>query len=455
MSVSGYWSEALGYSPDEVIGRHLTDFLSESSRRHAEQNIFPEFFNTGYCKEVPYQFVKQNGQRIDVVLSAIADRDEDGVIRRSLAVSIDVTEQKRAEEALRQAKEELSRYSRELERQVQIRTREITAILAYTPDVVYIKDDNGRYVLINARFEALLGLKNEDVRGKTDFDILPGEMAEKIRRNDQKVLRAKRSFQFEEVMPQDGVPRTFLSVKFPIYEESSLPTSVCSISTDITDLKKAQDQLRRLSGSIIVSQEKERAAIARELHDELGQVLTALRMDAVWLRERIRSVDPDAFQRAQTMCDLIDKNIEEVRGLALRLRPGVLDDLGLVEALEWFTTDFERRTGITCVFEHGEVPAMGDRVATAAYRIAQEALTNVARHSEAGRVRVSLKARDQRLTLSVRDNGRGFDTRHLPEAEGLGVAGMVERASLAGGSISVRSKPGKGTDVRLTVPLFQ
>ena len=444
ISVSGHWAEALGYSPEEVIGRDLTDFLTPSSQRQARDFAFPEFFKTGSCKEIPYQYIRKNGQRIDVLLSAIADRDEEGCFKRSLAVSIDVTERKQAEEALRLAKEELSRYSRDLEKQVEKRTREITSILTNTPDVVYIKDRDGRYVLINPRYEALLGLKSEAVRGKTDFDILPRKIAEKVRRNDQKVLRAKRSFQFEELIPQEDTLRTFLSVKFPIYDESGQPNAVCSISTDITDLKKVQDQLRRLSGSIIVSQENERAAIARELHDELGQVLTALRMDAVWLTERLRSADPEAVPRAQAMCDLIDKNIEDVRGLALRLRPGVLDDLGLVDALEWYTADFERRTGITCVFEHAAIPGIGDRVATAAYRITQEALTNVARHAVAARVQVSLKTRERRLTLSVKDDGRGFDTAGLTEAEGLGVAGMVERAGLAGGTLSVRSKPGKG-----------
>jgi PAS domain S-box-containing protein len=453
ISVSGHWAEALGYPLEEVIGKHLTDFLTEDSGDHAQEQIFPEFFKTGVCKDVPYQFVKKNGDILDILLSAIADRDHRGRIKRSLAVSIDVTERKRAEEALKLAKEELSQYSKNLERQVEKRTREITGILANTPDVVYIKDREGRYVLINARYEAILGLKNDAVRGKTDYEILPREIAERVRRNDQQVIDADRPFQFEEQVPQKGTIHTFLSVKFPIYDRSGQPNSVCSISTDITDLKKAQDQLRRLSGSVIASQEKERAAIARELHDELGQVLTALRMDAVWLAERLREGDRRGAERARAMCDLIDKNIEDVRGMAMRLRPGVLDDLGLVDALEWYTSEFERRMGIACVFEHGEVPVISDRLATASYRIAQEALTNVARHADAGHVQVTLRVVDSRLSLTVFDDGRGFDPEALGESEGLGVAGMIERASLTGGRLVVRSTPGKGTEVRFKMPL--
>jgi signal transduction histidine kinase len=268
---------------------------------------------------------------------------------RTLAVSIDVTERKRAEEALKLAKEELSRYSKDLERQVQSRTREI--------------------------------------------------------------------------------------------------------HSNITALKKAQDQLRRLSAGIMASQEKERSAIARELHDELGQVLTALRMDSVWIQERLKGLDAEASERAWAMCQLIDKNIEDVRGMAFRLRPGVLDDLGLVDALDWYTTDFERRTEITCVFEYDKVPSLSEAMATAAYRITQEAMTNVARHAFASRVEVVLKARNGLLKLAVVDDGRGFNPLELSDSEGLGVAGMRERAGLVGGTLEVHSRPGKGCRVLFEVPI--
>jgi len=349
VSVSDYWSEVMGYRRDEVIGRRLTAFFSESSRRFAEEKVFPEFFKTGFIQDVPYQFVRKDGQAIDVLLSAIADRDEQGQMIRTLAVSIDVTERKRAEEALKLAKEELSRYSKDLERQVQSRTREI--------------------------------------------------------------------------------------------------------HSNITALKKAQDQLRRLSAGIMASQEKERSAIARELHDELGQVLTALRMDSVWIHERLKGLDAEASERALAMCQLIDKNIEDVRGMAFRLRPGVLDDLGLVDALDWYTTDFERRTEITCVFEYDKVPSLSETMATAAYRITQEAMTNVARHAFASRVEVVLKARNGTLKLAVVDDGRGFNPLELSDSEGLGVAGMRERAGLVGGTLEVDSQADKGTRVLFTVPV--
>jgi signal transduction histidine kinase len=285
--------------------------------------------------------------------------------------------------------------------------------------------------------------------------VLPPEVASQYRGNDLQVLGEKRSFQFEEQVLQDDGPHTYLSVKFPIYTDAGEANGVCSISTDVTAVKKAHQQLRRLSRSIMTRQENERSAVARELHDELGQMLTALRMDAVWLRRRLEKVDAPGAGRAAAMCRLIDTSIENVRGMAIRLRPGVLDTLGLVDALEWFSADFERRTEISCTFEHNGVSPVGGDLATAAYRIAQEALTNVARHADATHVHVNLAAADASITLSVADDGRGFDTRVLEESEALGVAGMRERATLVGGELLVQSRQGEGTQVVFRAPLKQ
>ena len=453
VSVSNYWSEMLGYSLEEVIGKKLTDFFTEESRIYAEQTVFPEFFKKGYCTDIPYQIYNKAGQPIDILLSAIGERDEDGEISRTLAVSIDVTERNKAVEALRLAKEELSVYSKDLERQVTIRTREITNILKYTPDVVYVKDREGKYVLVNSRFEELFGVRSEEVRGKTDYEIVSKEMADQFRKNDLQVLQEGKSMQVEESVVHNTEVHTYLSVKFPVYDESRAVNGVCGISTDITAVKKAQDQLRRLSGSIMNSQEKERSAIARELHDELGQVLTALRMDAVWMLDQLKASESRIAERALTMCELIDKTINDVRSIAIRLRPGVLDDLGLVDALEWLTNDFEKRSGITCVFENADVPELNETVSTAAYRICQEAMTNVARYADASRVSVVLKTDDNMLNLSIRDDGKGFDIDGLSEFEGVGIAGMRERATLAGGDIEVMSEAGKGCHVLFTVPI--
>lgn len=455
VSVSDYWSEALGYTKEEVIGKKLTDFLSPNSRKYAEETIIPAFFAKGVIKDVPYQFVKKNGDLIEAQLSAITDRDEHQQMLRSLAVSIDVTERNRTERALKEAKEALSRYSKNLESQVRTRTREISGILQYTPAVIYIKDAEGKYTMVNSRFEELFGVRSADVHGKSDQDFLMPDLADQFFKNDDRVLKRKQSMQVEESIIVDGSARTYLSTKFPLYDGQGHVTGVCGIATDITALKRAQERLRRLSANIMDGQEKERAYLARELHDELGQVLTALRMEAVWIRKRVQATDSQASARALTMCELIDKTIEEVRGLAIRLRPGVLDHLGLVEAIEWYTADFEKRYAITCIFEHDAGPEIRGGVATAAYRITQEALTNVARHAAASRAKVALSFADGKLSLQIMDNGDGFEVESLGETDGLGMANMRERAILVGGEFTVFSAPGEGTTIRFAVPLAE
>ncbi|MDX9787269.1 MAG: PAS domain-containing protein [Desulfobacterales bacterium] len=357
----------------------------------------------------------------------------------------EIVRREKAEEGLKVAKEQLSLYTKDLERQVAERTREITGILKYTPDVIYMKDINERYILVNTRYEEIFGVKNEEIRGKTAHEFMPEEVAKKIQVNDQKVLMEKHSCRVEHSVTYHGAVHNYLSVKFPIYDEAGHISGVGAISTDITPLKKNQEQLKRLSGSVITGQEKERAAIARELHDELGQLLTVLRMDAVWILNRTKDKDEKTAYHASSMRDLIDKTIDDVRNIAIRLRPGVLDDLGLVDALDWFTSDFETRTGITCIFEHNNVPALNDTIATAAYRIAQESLTNVARHANATHVTVSLHEQDKILRLIITDDGQGFDISSTKES--LGVAGMRERAGIVGGMLTIESLPHEGTRI--------
>ena len=444
-------AEIYGYRFAELSGKTAFDLYADPEELRRMLAILHQ---DGVVREYEISMKKKDGSIVPMDIS-ISLLKEQGRTIGSVCVARDLSDRRKNEQELKRARDELSRYSQELERQVRERTRAITSILRNTPAAVYLKDHHGRYTLVNPRFEELYGYKNEDIQGKTDREVFPRAMAAELVAHDLKVLQEGRALQVEEQISLPDGPHTYLSVKFPIYNEQGEPEGLCGIATDITELKKAQEQLRLLSGSIMASQEKERTAIARELHDELGQILTAMRMDAVWLSDRLKGCDEQAVARAQTLCELIDQTIDEVRGLAIRLRPGMLDDFGLVDALDWFCKDFAKRTGIACKFKSSDPIAVDDLVATAAYRIAQEALTNVARHSFATRVQVSLEIKNGSFSLTVKDNGRGFQPQLLDDALCLGLAGMRERASLVGGSLELQAKPGKGTRVLFRLPLSQ
>jgi PAS domain S-box-containing protein len=440
--------QALGTPAERILGSIIFDHFHPRIALREQRHLAAVLRSKS-----PARYEERRGSRVfDTSLYPVFDAS--GRVVRVAIFSVDITERKNVEEALRRAKEELGLYSRDLERQVRQRTREITSILENTPAVVYIKDQSYRYVMVGSRFERLFGVRSADVKGKTDYDLFPRAIAEQFRENDEKVRLKQDSVQVEERVPQEDGMHTYLSVKFPLNDEQGRMRSMCGISTDITALKKAQDRLRMLSGRIMDSQEQERAAIARELHDELGQLLTALRMDAGWLRDRLGREGGIATDRAGAMCDLIDRTLDEVRAIAIRLRPGVLDDLGLIEALEWYTEEFDQRSGFACMFRHDSLPPIRDILATAAYRIAQEALTNVARHAAATHAEVELRIENAELVLKVVDDGKGFESKRMfSENDCLGIAGMRERANLVGGILDIQSHPGNGTVVCFRVPI--
>src|SRR5205085_2900426 len=217
-------------------------------------------------------------------------------------------------------------------------------------------------------------------------------------------------------------------------------------------LRESEDKLRRLAAHLISVREEERAHIAREIHDELGQVLTGLKMEVTWLAKRLR--EKPLIEKTDSMCKLIDTTVQTVRKIATGLRPEVLDNMGLVAAVGWQAKEFQKRTGIRC---RAKLPPETIKVefdiATAAFRIFQEILTNVARHSRATRVDIELDVNDERLALEVVDNGIGIPERDLDGKRSLGLLGMQERALLFDGEVRITGKTGHGTRVAVGIPL--
>ena len=218
-------------------------------------------------------------------------------------------------------------------------------------------------------------------------------------------------------------------------------------------LKRSHDQLRALTGHLQFVREEERTRIAREVHDELGQALTGLKLDLSWLSGRITG-DRALQRRAKAMSALIDETIHAVRRIATELRPGVLDSLGLAAAIEWQTMDFEERTGTRCEVKLEVKEEIWDReFSTTCFRIFQETLTNIIRHAKATFVEVRLSQVEHDLVLTVRDNGRGISKEEIAHARSIGLIGMRERAAEVGGKVTFLSLPGRGTTVTMRAPM--
>lgn len=233
------------------------------------------------------------------------------------------------------------------------------------------------------------------------------------------------------------------------------------LSIDITGkkaaeekLQKSYDDIRQLASHLQEIREEERAAMAREIHDELGQQLTGLKMDISWLSRKKELTTEQRDQKIREILQFLDGTVNTVRRLSSELRPGILDDLGLGEALEWWAQEFEKRSGVECLIETPtENIPIAPNQAVALFRVFQESLTNVARHAKASLVKSSLVRLGDYVVLRITDNGCGFDTRRTGHKKTLGLLGMKERTLMLGGQYEINSEPGQGTTVTVTIPL--
>lgn len=237
--------------------------------------------------------------------------------------------------------------------------------------------------------------------------------------------------------------------------------TVLSIARDITERKQAEEKLkkssrllRELATHLQSVREEERAMIAQEIHDELGQVLTALKIQISLLSNKLDENQKPLKDKINTLLVLIDNSVESVQKISAKLRPVILDELGLVSAIEWQTEEFEKSTNIkfSLVLPRDEI-ILDENKSTALFRIFQESLTNVARHSKATKVNVTLLNNKSNICLEVKDNGVGISEEQIKDFKSLGILGMKERALVFGGEVSVEGFPGKGTNVKVEIPL--
>lgn len=324
------------------------------------------------------------------------------------------------------------------------------------PTGIYLADTNGLRAYVNPRCQEIFGFTFEEALGEGWAQFVHEDDRERILREWAARFAASAAFSTEyRIRRPGGEVRWVWDRATNVFTADRTVFSYIGTVEDITDRKTAEQTLRRLSARNESTREEERARVARELHDELGQTLTSLRLDVAWLTQHLASSEPplEVVNRLQSLVGQVELSIETVRRIAQGLRPATLDHHDLATAIRSETLAFQARTGIRCRFTSRVAVDRPDvERATAIFRILQEALTNVARHAQAGTVTVRLWEKARCVWLDVRDNGRGMTDAELSNECAVGLVGMRERAAGLGGEVRILSAPGKGTRVTIRIP---
>ncbi|HVX60228.1 MAG TPA: PAS domain-containing protein [Pirellulales bacterium] len=371
-------------------------------------------------------------------VSAQPLKDERGVQQGGVIVFRDITEQKRAEAALRRTEQRLQ------------------AFLDNTPAIIYLKDVQGRYLMANRACQANLQLTSDQIVGFTDAELYSSDVAALFRDHDLEVLRAKQAFQFEERAFFNNQWRTFLSVKFPLCDADGEPYALCGISTDITERKQAEENLRaeqQFLRQLIHAHERDRQLMAYEIHDGLVQYMSAALLHLEGINDKKDKLSTKSTAALELAAHLIRRSIGEGRRVMSGLRPPILDEAGIVLAIAYLVAEQASPPELQIDFTHRvSFERLEPLLEGTIFRIVQEALTNIKRHSKASRAEVKLSERDGMIRVEVRDWGVGFDPA-LVSKDRFGLEGIRKRAELMGGKAEIKTAPGEGTRVCVDLPI--
>lgn len=360
--------------------------------------------------------------------------DHDGKPIRMVGAMQDITNQK------------LSRQRILLEKELS------DSIINSLPGIFYLFNRKGKLFRWNKNFEVVSGYTPEEIVKLHPLDFFADSDQELVSKKIQSVfIHGKDSVEARLLTRyQTAIPYFFNGMKISYEGEDCL----MGVGTDLTEKVKAHNDLRELSKNLQHASENERAFMAREIHDELGQQLTGLKMDVSWLNRKLNDAEPEIKIKITDILRLIDETVKTIRRISTQLRPRILDDLGLIAALEWQTDEFRKRSEAKVEFvsnaDHLDLPM---DIATGLFRIYQECLTNVSRHAGATHVESSLLLEKDMLQLEISDNGKGFSPENISGKKTLGLLGMKERTLLMGGSYEIQSDAGRGTRVVVRVPI--
>lgn len=431
----------MGYASPQALMAAVTSIAQQlhvNPERRAEFRRLLE--ERGLVQGFEMQLRRQDGSLMWVSASARTVDDAQGGLRHYEGVMEDITARKQAEDAL----------------------RKFAHIVEQSADTVIITDPDGIIEYVNPAFEQLSGFAREEAVGKTPGILKSGAHNAQFYEQLWRTIRSGGVFRSVFTnKKKDGELFYEEETITPVRDAQGRIAHFVSVGRDITGRVHAEDQLRRsreqlrsLAAHLQSVREEERSRVAREIHDELGQVLTGLKFDLAWLARGLPADSTALKEKTRGMLSLVDDTIHTVRRLLTELRPSVLDELGLAAAIEWQAQEFQTRTGIECRVstELTELSLDGE-TSTAIFRICQESLTNAARHAEATRISVRLGAEEDHLILSVEDNGKGITEEEQTRTTSLGLLGMQERAFLLGGQLTIAGRPGGGTTVTLRMPL--
>lgn len=371
------------------------------------------------------------------------DDDDKNDLEKVVINFVDITQRKKIDEALRKSETHLSN------------------IINSIGHPVFVKDHESRLLIVNDAFCKLFHLTKSEIINKTLAEDVSLEEREHFLRIDKQVIETGIDNITEEFITVRGGPTLTISTRKTRYIDSTGKRFLVGLIFDITETKKqveeiesSREELTLLAAHLQTVREEERTRIAREIHDELGQQLTCLKMDASWINKKLVSKEKTIAEKLKAILQTIDDMVISVRRIAGDLRPGILDDLGLIDALEWQCSEFQKRTGKSCQFTTtiSEID-LDDEIITGIFRLYQEALTNIARHAKATQVKTSLVKNNRYLILTIQDNGKGFDTKEMKSKKTLGLIGMKERVGRMGGELLIKSEIGKGTTIVSKVPI--
>ena len=333
----------------------------------------------------------------------------------------------------------------------------LAGLLDSAMDAIVTANEEQRIVLYNRAAEKIFGWPAAEVLGQPLTKLLPQRFhaghAEHVRRFGAAGVTTRR-------MGGSAVVYALRSSgeEFPVDASiSQLETPEGKLFTvilrDVTDRVRAQEDLAVFAAEASAIREQEKTRIARELHDELAQSLTALKMDAIWVRDNLAADPAAAAGKLAGMLAMLDESVAATRRIAADLRPLLLDDLGLVPAIEWLAQNFAQRTGVPCALKLDEALELREPYATGVFRMVQESLANVAKHARASKVEIGVASDGHEVTLWVQDDGAGFRADAPRKPNSLGLVGLRERAQLLKGTVDIHSAPGRGTRVEARIPV--